>query len=266
MERINKYKNLIYIVVVILLILVHGLFDSYFKIDNITLVLLVILFVIPYFPLIRKIKFGDFEAEITRQEIEEVKDKVKDLKEENKSDYIKNLEELAEVDLQLALAKIRIEIEKQLRSLYQIYIPNKDILLRPAGISIMLNTLLQKEVIEDNLAAALKDIIDIANRAIHGEEISIENKKIFISTALKALSQLDDVILDHALKNAKVEKVNKTTVSEYSNANYLLTTIIPYAEKPEKRIYKLNQAELDAFLENYSEYAEFIVDLKKLKA
>ena len=61
-----------------------------------------------------------------------------------------------------------------------------------------------------------------------------------------------------------LSSVKDEKVEAYSNAQYKLTTIVPYVKNPEERIYILNQMELDAFLEGYNETAEFIINLERL--
>ncbi len=64
MSFIKKYKKEILIFLCIILIFIHGFLDSYFRVDNVTILLIVLIFLIPYIPLIKKVKFGEFEAEL----------------------------------------------------------------------------------------------------------------------------------------------------------------------------------------------------------
>ena len=114
------------------------------------------------------------------------------------------------------------------------------------------------------MATILQDIVGVANRAIHGGEISSEDALRLVDAASNVLEELGHVAIEHALKSAKEEIVDQNIVNEYSKAEYTLTTLIPYVDKPEKRIYKLNKTELDAFLEGYNEHGEFIIELEKI--
>ena len=217
---------------------------------------------------IKKITGAGVSAEMT-EEVNEIARKVNEIPQkgeqtDEESENIVNLKELAESDPQLALAKIRIEIEKQLKLLYDIYFPEITRYGNRLSARSMLESLRKKGIVEQPLTAVLQDIIGVANKAIHGENISPENAVRLIDTASTALSELEYVILNHALKTAKSESVNQSTVAAYVNAEYLLTTITPYVDKPEKKTYKLNQAELNAFLEGYDNYGEFIVEFKKI--
>jgi hypothetical protein len=217
---------------------------------------------------IKKISGAGVSAEMT-EEVNEIARKAseipqKEVQTDEESENIVNLKNLAESDPQLALAKVRIEIEKQLHLLYDIYFPDNarhGSRLSPRS---LLDSLRKKGIIEPPLAAVLLDIIGVANKAIHGEDISSENAVRLIDTANTALTELEYVILNHALKTAKSEIVDQSTVEAYANAEYLLTTITPLVHKPEKKTYKLNQAELNAFLEGYNNYGEFIIELQKI--
>lgn len=177
---------------------------------------------------IKKITGAGVSAEMT-EEVNEIARKVNEIpqkveKPEEEDENLLNLKELAESDPQLALAKVRIEIEKQLNLLYDIYVPENTrprYRLSPRSI---LENLRKKDIIEQPLAAVLQDIIGVANKAIHGEDISPENAVKLIETANTALSELEYVIINHALKTAKSEIVDHSTVEAYSNAEYLLTT------------------------------------------
>jgi hypothetical protein len=56
--------------------------------------------------------------------------------------------------------------------------------------------------------------------------------------------------------------ITKQELDEFQNASYRLTTMVPYTKNPE-RVYIFSQDELDAFLDGYSEYAEFITRLER---
>ena len=49
------------------------------------------------------------------------------------------------------------------------------------------------------------------------------------------------------------------------NMKYKVKTVIPYVEEPIKNEYIFTQDELDNFLDNYNEFAEFLVEIKQLE-
>ena len=263
----NKYY--IYVTLALALVLIHGRFDNFFKIDTLTLILLLFLFLLPYLPLIKtwKFKYGEFEAEVTTEEINEIERKIKEVPqkaERTTNEDIVSLKDLAESDPQLALAKMRIELEKQLRSLFNIYVSESTRPMKNVSLRLIVDSLAKDGIIEKPLASALKDIIDVTNRTIHGEDISGENVLKLIDTYSTALGELEFIVIDHVLKTVKKETIDESIVETYSNSEYLLTTITPVVPNPQKNTYKINQTELDAFLEDYNEYAEFIVELIKI--
>lgn len=179
LSLIKYYQKYAVISGLVFLIVIHGLFDSEFKIDTVSILLIIIILLLPYIPLIRKIKYGDFEAEITREEVDAVKEKANEIRVEHaEPERAKTIkDELVTLDFQLALAKIRIEIEKKMRLLYQIYFPDlPDYTRRHAGIKGMMVELRKKGIVSQELYSALLDLVGLANRAIHGEEISHEKK------------------------------------------------------------------------------------------
>ena len=46
---------------------------------------------------------------------------------------------------------------------------------------------------------------------------------------------------------------------------YKLTTIIPLVDNPKRVVRELSQEQLDNFLDGYTEFAEFIVELVEIK-
>ena len=58
--------------------------------------------------------------------------------------------------------------------------------------------------------------------------------------------------------------IDKTTLDEYWNAQYRVTSIVPLVETPYKNIRILDQEGVDELLEGYDEYGEFIVEVSKM--
>lgn len=251
---------------IISLIILHGLFDGLFKIDNTTVLFVIILILLPYLHLIRKIKYGDFEAEITQKEVSAIKKKADEIPEkkdkEIKTEIIEQLNELVEYDHNLALAKARIEIERKIKILDSIYLKNQS---KFYNLRNLVNELVKNKIIDQNLGALLNDVIAVANRSIHGDDISKENAVKLVSIASKAIQELDYVVRDNVHKNETQEIIDWKRVNNYQDGYYILKTIVPYVKNPEMKTYKLNQAELDTFFEGYDEYAEFIIGLEKEK-
>lgn len=263
---IRQHRTALLLVLIIILIITHGFFDSYFKVDTITVWLIAALLLLPHLSFIKRIKFGDFEAEITKEEVNAIKEKVAEVKvAKTKIPAQFNLQELADSDLQLALAKIRIEIEKKLRILFQVNVDSvSESLLRRMSIRGMIHELGVKKILDRDLESALTDLVILANRAIHGEDITIQNQKVLVESATKLLAKLDSLVVNQALKRKKKLAIKPTELAQYTNATYQVTTVLPYLKKPEKRLYTLNQLEFEAFLETYHHTGEVLIGMEKI--
>lgn len=266
-QKLGKNHLKLFTILILVLVIIHGLFNDFFKVDNTSILLLLILILLPYLPLIKKIKFGDFEAEISNEEIKNIEKKVEEIPEKQhekiKSKKVENLKELAESDPTLALARARIEIEKKIRSLGQIYLKEKTVNSR--SLRGVINELMASGIMEPSLVALLNDVISVANRAIHGESVSKGNAIKLVKLGNKAMDELDYVVIERALKSESSEVITTHDMENFMEGDYILKTVVPYVKNPEFRTYHLNQAELDAFLEGYDEIAEFIVSLERKK-
>lgn len=264
-KKLGSHLYELFSVLVIVLLLAHGIFDDIFRIDNTTILLLVILILLPYLPLIKKIKFGDFEAEISSEEIKNIEVQSQNIpKSEDKkikSNKVEELIEVAQSDHILALAKARIEIETRVRSLGEIYLKLET--ANSLNLRRAIAELSSAGLLEQSLVALLNDIVAVANRAIHGEYVSEQNAMKLVELAGKAISELDNVVIGRAMKSVSVEVITPGKVEDLREGHYTLKTVVPYVKNPEIRTYHLNQSELDAFLERYDEVAEFIVSLER---
>jgi hypothetical protein len=94
---------------------------------------------------------------------------------------------------------------------------------------------------------------------MHGEDIRYMDARQITEAGAALLEVL------RTLTNP-VEKVVITAdeVTDYEDARYRVTTVVPYVAGPERRTYVFTQDELDSFLEGYQEYAEFVVSLEKM--
>jgi hypothetical protein len=96
------------------------------------------------------------------------------------------------VDNALALAKIRIDLERELRGLaetHAVQLPSRAI-----GISLIASELSRAEVLPESLLYPLREVVSVCNQAIHGYRISDEQtSKVFavgesLIQALRALA------------------------------------------------------------------------------
>lgn len=226
---------------------------------------MVIVLLTPFASHIKKIKFGDFEAEIN-QEIKKVERQAKEIKSENKNDkvitknsVIEELEELAAKDSVLALAKLRIEIERKLKKLYTL----KE--ATPTGIKMMTQVLARTGVISNKLRNLILDVTSILNRVVHGDDIPMEaNIDKVLNVGTKIIEELDYVLFQKFIAPVSKKIINEKELGEYMDGMYEITTVVPLVDKPyiNKRI--LNQEQLYEFLDGYEEHAEFLINITKV--
>ena len=178
-DKVMKPKMLRSIQVIVMLVTAFLLSAHIVKwdaiqVDTVTLALLGLLLLIPFADLIRKIKLGEFEAEIGKEEIAKIQAKAAaELPSSAKEGFVISEEEIRDLlstDPRLALAKIRIELEEALKRLYLASVDSQ-FDLRRLSLGRLVDGLVQREVLRGSVASALRDVISLANRAIHGERV-----------------------------------------------------------------------------------------------
>ena len=58
--------------------------------------------------------------------------------------------------------------------------------------------------------------------------------------------------------------ISSEDIATFSEKRYRLTSVTPLVENPKLTVRELNQVQLDIILDNYGEYAEFIVRLEQI--
>ncbi len=262
--------------IVALGLLISHTFDwKMVKVDSTSLILLAIILFSPFLGVLKKIKIGDIEAEIDPEEIRRVRDKMEaylpdagtgqgaehSLPEVREA--VDNINELAKTDHIMALAKLRIELEKALRRLYNLSRPNES-RSHPVGIGSMIHVLSGEEMLQQNITSPLREVVGLCNRAVHGEEVRSEDATAIVGIGSSLLLALYDE-LSHFTPNPKESVViTQDEVERYQSATFRVMTIVPYLEGPVRNTYYLNQEGVDQFLENYNEFAEFVVEITRL--
>ena len=255
----------------LIMLVTHALSFDVVKVDNISIILLLVIALSPFISAITKIRFGDFEAEIDPKEIQKIKDEVSaQVTDSNKSGETPEIEstinairELVNSDPILALAKLRIELEKVLNKLFRMtHTGNQQ--RRPMSAGQLVNSLSTTEVLPKNIAQSVRQVISICNRAIHGEEIRQEDAKSVVEVGTSLLSELAFYVSDLVLKPIESAEIDQSVVNEFMSAQYRVTTIVPLVDQPKKEVRIVDQEGLDELIEGYNEYAEFIVDLRKV--
>ncbi len=179
----NKNIKIVISIVAAVGIFIHIIFPD-IAIDFITISLLLI-GISPWLSSIFKsLKFGDLAIEYRDLEkIEEKLDKVKLIKAIDEKDVF--IPEKSE-DPIVSLAWLRIEIEKKIKSL-------NNLCKLQEGVSFN-NTLRQlkdKEIISSEEVAALKDLMYMLNKAVHGEDVDSRASEWAFNVGSEILSALD---------------------------------------------------------------------------
>jgi hypothetical protein len=239
------------------------------SVDSTSILLLIIILISPFIASVRKIKYGDFEAEIDPKEVQKIKaeaEKSAELKEpddEGRPEIYaatESIRDLASSDPVIALAKVRIELEKVLNRLARI----AGIEVKRTSLGMLVKTLSNHEIISSGTGKSLTEVIGICNRAIHGEAISEDSANTIVSLGIDLLEDMywsaQDQITSGSIVSEEVITNNEAD-SYYQAKRYRLTSVIPLVENPKKVVRELTQEQLDELLEGYNEYAEFIVEL-----
>jgi hypothetical protein len=97
-------------------------------------------------------------------------------------------EELLGRDNSLALAKLRIDIERELRrAALSVGIDER---VRRLGLRQMAQELARRGVVDQGLTSVLDDVLSVANQAVHGKEISTEDAASMIRLGEKLIGIL----------------------------------------------------------------------------
>lgn len=225
----------------------------------------------PFIVAVKKIKYGDFEAEIGSEEIKKLKLELETARTSNPDEKAEQTEifkttdairKLAESDPVIALAKLRIELEKTLTRLARITLVDA----QPSSLGTLVRKLTNHEIITSQVGKSLSNVISLCNRAIHGEHIADEDALTVVELGSELLEDLDWKIAEQTTTHSIVheEIITPEQSNEYNKKRYQLTTITPYVENPKKTVRELTQEQLSDFLDTYNEYAEFIVKLIEL--
>ncbi len=268
-------KNLWWVTFLIAFILLvsHSFKVTSLSVDSTSILLLLVMLISPFVAAIKKIKFGDFEAEIDPKEIQRIKSEAdknivfpsqeegEEHPEENKTTI--SIREIAKSDTVLALAKIRIEIEKALQLIAKI--SSVDSSRRTLGY--LVKKLSDQEIITTGVAHSLREVIGICNRAIHGEALSEDSAETIIDLGIELIDDLYWLYKNQAVTSPIISEdiINPGEVLQYiEEKRYRLTSVIPLVKNPKKVVRELTQEQLNEVLEHYNEYAEFIVELTEI--
>jgi hypothetical protein len=265
--KLLRVIQVLLLVVTAFLLISHILKWGAIQVDSVTLALVGLLLVIPLVELIRKIKLGDFEAEIGMAEVSKAQAKAAvELPPPTKEELDiseKQVRELLRSDPRLAMAKIRIELEEALKRLYSATTGSEPD-LRRTSLGRLVDALVQRQVLRGTVASSVRDVITLANRAVHGEHIEPNAAEELAILGVRLMHEIQQAYLDHLLQPVEKNVITPQEVDRYRSARYRVTTIVPLVENPTRNIYVFDQEALESFLEGYEEYAEFIVSVEQI--
>lgn len=262
--RLSKFTPVVVSALAFALLVTHTFGWGDLRVDTTTILLLVVIVLAPLSELVKKIKIGDFEAEIGSREVAKISEslKVSDIGEPDKPGPVQSdIQKLVEADPQLGMAKLRIELERLIKIIYfRVEQPEFDIDKAPP--TRLLNELTEKRVIPVALQSSVRDVLSLANRAIHGQSIKTQDAENLANLGVKVITELRRIF--RALPGEAVEKrpISKQEEKRYSGAKYKVTAITPYADEPYLSTYILDKEGMDELLNGYHEYAQYIVGVE----
>jgi hypothetical protein len=257
-----------------ILLISHLLSWDRITIDTTTLILLAILLICPFIEQIRKIRVGEFEAEIAPSEVRKVKleaDRRLGVEDTRNATIpeIKTIHDdftdLLDKDHILALAKLRIELEHTLNRLYVSSIPNVK-QRKKLGLNRLVSALVQSEVLPTQLSVPVREVVYLCNRAVHGEYIRPDDARRIVDIGIQILEHVASITEEFITKPIETKPISPSELETYMDAKYRVTTIVPLVENPYNNIRILDQEGLDKFLEGYDEYAEFLINIERIDA
>ncbi len=167
--------------------------------DQTAAIFLGIILIVPLIGSIKKLKYGDAEAEIEPSEVKQAAKKIEEGLAKSpgpaKKSAAKSLVPLKDLDLVqlttqdsvLGLAKLRIELEKRLKAMSE----NAGLPTDKVWVGAMLRNLERSNKIPNSLAGAVRDILPIANSAVHGASIRREDAVRIAELGQQVLEELD---------------------------------------------------------------------------
>jgi hypothetical protein len=186
----------------LLVAIVHIIWPT-LKIDSITLTLIIIAIAPWLAPLIKSLELpGGLKFEFKELERVEMAAKAAGLINDKPTHLNKDYAflEIAEINPSLALAGLRIELEKSLKKLDELNRKEGVAMSARSSISMMMYGLYQKQIITNQERAALADIIGVLNKAVHGEELDYRTTQWVIDIGPQILDSINKKI--EASKNS----------------------------------------------------------------
>lgn len=254
------------------LLVIHLLEWERIAVDSTTLILLAILLISPFIEQVRRIRVGEFEAEIAPTEVKKVVlEAERRLGTEETEEAVRpevrtvrdDIMDLLDKDRVLALAKLRMELERVLNRLYASSMPDANQRRQP-GLNRLVSALVQAEVLPSQLSVPLREMVYLCNRAIHGEYVRPDDARSIVDMGIQVFEHIASIVEEFTVKPIETKPISPSEVQAYMDTKYRVTTIVPLVDNPIRNVRILDQEGLDRLLEGYNEYAEFLVSIEKI--
>jgi hypothetical protein len=253
MQKIRQaiVKHLWWIVALaaFVLLLCHTFQIAIVTVDTTSLILVALILLSPFVAAIKRLKIGEFEAEIDPEEVKKLAEQVASKGPELESPRAATSEvptpivaailELAESDVVIALAKLRIELERTIQRLAHRSGRGQGTprMLSPRN---LVRDLAARKVVPSKLASPIEDVLALCNRAIHGEAIRDRDARSVIESGVELLQALEQLNSEYGV----VHPVEKVTISAaevdgYRASRFRVTTVIPLVRSPQRVTYDL---------------------------
>jgi hypothetical protein len=252
------------------LLVCHSFQIATIKVDTTTLVLLVLILLSPFAAAIKRIKIGEFEAEIDPEEVKrvtaEVARQVPEIRPSGTMEEppaIGAIRELAKTDHVIALAKLRIELETTLRRLRSRSRVGQSISPH-TPLPQIIRDLAADDILPRDMTPSIRDVLAICNRAIHGEAIRAEDAKSVIEAGTELLQAFERLLSEYGVAHP-IEKttITRAEVDACQAAEYRVVSVIPLVDSPQRMTYVLTHEELESYFDGYFEFAEFIISVER---
>jgi hypothetical protein len=179
------------------LLIAHTFFESECpRVDTTTLGLLGLLLIVPLAPYVTKLRAGELEAQIGLVDAQRLRSQAGELPRILGADRATQqpedelgVIELTERDPPLGLAKLRMDLERETRRIYQQRVSRPAV--RGLALGMMVRELVREEALPREIAAPLQDVLGLANRAIHGEYVQREAAEEIAEVGVRVLEALE---------------------------------------------------------------------------
>ncbi|PIR93952.1 hypothetical protein COT97_03940 [Candidatus Falkowbacteria bacterium CG10_big_fil_rev_8_21_14_0_10_39_11] len=194
--KITTKVQIIITIVFASLALIHIIWPT-INVDSIFLIL-IILAIIPWIvPILKTLEFWGIKVEF-QQRLDRVAKEINEsglVKEESndkKNEYI--FLDVAESDPRLSLAGLRIELEKSLKKLAEVNREDGFVESSRTSLARIMRQLSDNEILTHKEGAALADMIDTLNKAVHGEDIDYRATEWVLNIGPKVLNSINQKI------------------------------------------------------------------------